>query len=131
LPAPGEADPRDWFKEILFERHIEGRPQISFFVKKKRPKSLVVVDEADLFYPENAFVDQFLHDAVKSYIPIICLNDEEYPLSAASIRAAGEQLPFMLMDNQNSVETRIKKRLAALRPTGGLKNPAANLHIAP
>src|SRR5665213_2493999 len=103
------------FEEVLFETDEEHRPELKRFVAMPRPKSLVVLTKQDLFQGTHSFnktVSDFALNAVETYIPILCIDDDRFPLSPSLVYAAGAGLPFRLSDNQCGFEEYIKHRFA-------------------
>jgi hypothetical protein len=115
LPAPANVSSFGNFQNILFETDEEGRDVLKSFVEMPRPKSLVILQRQDLFAGSNQFVDQFVREAVKVYIPILCVDDDQVPLSPSRVRMAGDRLPFFLMDNQCNFRNFVDNRFNQLK----------------
>jgi hypothetical protein len=85
------------------------------FIRRSGPKSLVIPYFDHLFDVRNPTVEQFAKDALKTYIPIISLNDDKQPLTPARVRLWGRELPHRIMDNQINVQNSIISRFDRLK----------------
>lgn len=114
VSIPDNFDLNHAFEDILFETDESERTVFNRFLQMERPKSLVIPHFDHLFDARNPVIEKFAKEAVASYIPIISLSDDKYPLTPAQMRLWGDQLPFKIMDNQTNVQNSIKARFAKI-----------------
>ncbi|WP_334381416.1 MULTISPECIES: hypothetical protein [unclassified Bradyrhizobium] len=110
--TPKNFDRDHAFDDILFETDESERTVFQRFLRLGRPKSLVIPHLDHLFDARNPLIEEFAKDALRSYIPIISLSDDEVPLTPAQMRLWGDQLPFKIMENQSNVHNSIEARFA-------------------
>ena len=72
---------------MQFETDHDRRPILKTFIGRPRPKSFVFPTKDDLFEVENEIVDRFARIALRTYMPILCPDDWDHPLSE---RLSGE-----------------------------------------
>lgn len=119
------------FDEILCETDADRRPKLRDFAADTKKRSLIVASMGHLFHERNNTVEAFVNNALGCFIPIINVSDDVHPLSPGILnhaaiarntqRTGGRggldshyELPFMLMNNQSHVQTRIRGRLTSL-----------------
>jgi hypothetical protein len=98
------------FRGMFFEEDLKFRPELRKFIDLPRPKSLVIPTFKDLLDGANPIADDFAKEARRIFIPILEMENEDAPLTIGRLEAAGKELPFYIMKNQESVFAKIRRR---------------------
>jgi hypothetical protein len=102
------------FVEILFEEDEINRPILKQFMARRAKKSLVIPSADHLFDARNPIVEELASRALQVFTPIICLNDNDCPMTLGLMAQWGDSLPFKIMENQENVRRKIESRFAKL-----------------
>lgn len=121
LPFVRQPEKIDWstcFVEILLETNDVRRPKLTNFLKRAGDRSLVISAWDDLFEVENEVVDRLVKKNLKTWSPILRIDQPNEPLTPSILRRAGSNLPSLIMSNQNRVQESIEARVRPALTTG-------------